>query len=194
MAARAEIGGLNQGEAEQSFRESIDGLQACLQQGVQRLDFIGGNIEFAVQVDASRHPTRVWAAQSSLGERQTEKCMFGVLRTVSWPAPQGGALGIARNSFEFEPHKGSVAPAVWDARKVRGVLARLDGRLAECRRDASSPLLITLYIGEGGKALSGGAASAEPLDDASVDCVVDTLLAAHYPAPEHTPTKVRFQL
>jgi hypothetical protein len=194
MAARAEIGGLNEREAEQSFRDSIDGLQACMERAVQRLDFIGGNIEFAVQVDSSRHPTRVWAAQSSLGERETEKCMFDVLRTVSWPAPQGGAVGIARNSFDFEPHKGSVAPAVWDAARVSGVLARLDDKLTECRGDASSPLLITLYIGEGGKALSGGAASAEPVDDESVDCVVDTLLAAHYPAPERTPTKVRFQL
>jgi len=55
-------------------------------------------------------------------------------------------------------------------------------------------LLITLYIGPGGKALGGGAASAQPVDDQAVDCVVDALLAAEYPAPEHSPTKVRFQL
>jgi hypothetical protein len=194
MSTTAEIGGLNEREAAQSFRDSMNGLEACIRNGVDRLEFIGGSIEFAVKVDASRHATRVWAAQSSLGERGTEKCMFDALRSVTWPAPQGGTFGIARNAFDFEPHKGATPPAVWDAGRVAKVVSRLDDRLTQCRGDATSHLLITLYIGPGGKALSGGAASEDPVDDAAVDCVVDALLEADYPAPEHTPTKVRFQL
>lgn len=194
MATTAEIGGLNEREAAQSFRDSMNGLEACIRDGVDRLDFIGGSIEFAVKVDASRHATSVWAAKSSLGERGTEKCMFDALRSVTWPAPQGGAFGIARNAFDFEPHKGAVPPAVWDAGRVAGVVSRLDDRLSQCRGDATSHLLITLYIGPGGRALSGGAASEDPVDETAVDCVVDALLEANYPAPEHAPTKVRFQL
>jgi hypothetical protein len=120
--------------------------------------------------------------------------MFNALRSVSWPAPQGGPFGIARNSFDFRPRRGVKVPAVWDAGKVSRVLARLDGRISECRGQRSERLLITLYIGEGGKALGGGAASEGPIDDQAVDCIVDTLLAADYPAPEQSPTKVRFQL
>ena len=66
--------------------------------------------------------------------------------------------------------------------------------LGACRGAESGRLLITLYIGEGGRALAGGAASEEPQDEAAVDCVVEALLAAEYPAPESYPTKVRFQL
>jgi hypothetical protein len=194
MATQAEIGGLNEREAEQSFRASLDGLQDCVSHGVERLEFMGGSIEFAVKIDASRHATSVWAAQSSLGERSTEKCMFEALRSVSWPAPQGGLFGIARNSFEFEPKKGAPTPAVWDAGRVTSALESVQGGLDECGKNSLGPLLITLYIGDGGKALAGGAASDEPLDEARVDCVVDALLAARYPEPERAPTKVRFRL
>src|SRR5688572_3732905 len=120
--ATAEIGGLDEREAEASFRASLDSLQACVQNGVERVELMGGSIEFAVKVGADRQAASVWAAQSSIGERSTEKCMFEALRSVTWPAPQGGLFGIARNSFEFEPRKGSPTPAVWDAGRVAGVV------------------------------------------------------------------------
>jgi len=193
VAAAAEVGGLDERAAEQSFRDSMDGLQTCIQQGVERLEFIGGSIEFAVKVDSSHHAAEVWAAESTLGERGTEKCMFDVLRSVSWPSPQGGSFGIARNSFDFKPRKGVTTPAVWDSSRISRVLAGLDPQLQSCRGGAAGRLVITLYIGPGGKALGGGAASTEPVADGAVDCVMSALLAANYPAPEHAPTKVRFE-
>jgi hypothetical protein len=194
LATSAEIGALNERAAEESFRASIDGLQQCVSDGVERLEFMGGSIEFAVKIDAQRQVSRVWAAHSSLGERSTEKCMFEALRAVDWPAPEGGQFGIARNSFEFEPRKGSPTPAVWDAGRVAGVVDDVQETLAQCGDGQLGHLLITLYIGEGGKALAGGAASEEPVEEAEVDCVVDALLSARYPRPERTPTKVRFNL
>jgi hypothetical protein len=194
LSTSAELGGLNERDAEQSFRSSLDGLQACVSTGIERLEFMGGSIEFAVKVDSNHRAVQVWAEQSSLGERATEKCMFEALRSVSWPAPVGGAFGMARSSFEFELKKGVKAPAIWDAGRVASVVNAVDGPLHQCRGEGSGALLITLYIGPGGKALAGGAASEAPMDEAALDCVVDTLLAADYPRPERAPTKVRFQL
>jgi hypothetical protein len=194
LAASAEIGALDERAAEASFRASLDGLQACVSDGVERLEFMGGSIEFAVKVDAQQRAARVWAAESSLGERATEKCMFDALRAVSWPAPQGGRYGIARSSFEFEPRKGAPKPAAWDAGRVSKVVDDLHDTLSDCGDGQVSDMLITLYIGADGRALAGGAAYDEASDDGEVDCVVDALLAKRYPRPERTPTKVRFRL
>ena len=196
MSSSAELGGLDEREAEQSFLSSLDALQACVKDGLDRFAYMGGSIELTVKVDTNRRAARVWAAQSSLGERATEKCMFEALRSVAWPAPQGGAFGIARSSFEFDQRKGVPAPAVWDAGRVAPTLEQVDGSLDACRKsgEPASRLLVTLYIGDGGRALAGGAASEEDVDEAAVDCVVDALLAAQYPAPEQAPTKVRFLL
>lgn len=194
VAASAEIGALDEGAAEASFRASLEGLQACVSDGVERVEFMGGSIEFAVKVDAQQRAARVWAAESSLGERATEKCMFDALRAVSWPAPQGGRYGIARSSFEFEPRKGAPKPAAWDAGRVSKVVDDLHETLTECGGGQVNEMLITLYIGADGRALAGGAAYDEASDDGEVDCVVDALLAKRYPRPERTPTKVRFRL
>ena len=194
VSASAEIGGLDQRAAEDSFRASLDGLQACVSDGFERLELMGGSIEFAVKVDAQQRAASVWAAHSSLGERATEKCMFEALRSVSWPAPQGGVYGIARSSFEFEQRKGAPQPAVWDAQRVAHVVEHLHDTLSECGGDQVGDMLVTLYIGADGRALAGGAESEEPIDDARVDCVVDALLAARYPRPGRTPAKVRFRL
>ena len=59
MGTSAELGGLDERAAEQSFRDSLDGLEACIQDGVQRLEFIGGSIEFAVKVDSMSHTADV---------------------------------------------------------------------------------------------------------------------------------------
>lgn len=194
MSASAEIGALDERAAEQSFRDSLDGLQTCVTRAVERFAFLGGSIEFAVKVDASQRAAQVWAAESSLGERETEKCMFDALRSVAWPAPVGGRYAIARNAFEFDVRKGVTPPAVWDAGRVSRVLEGVDRRLNDCRSEDPSPLLVTLYVGDDGQALAAGAASNEPVSDGTVDCVVDTLLAARYPVPERAPTKVRFRL
>lgn len=194
VAASAEIGGLDERATEASFRASLDGLQACVSDGVERVESLGGSIELAVKVDAQQRAAKVWAAQSSLGERATEKCMFDALRAVSWPAPQGGAYGIARSAFEFEPRKGAPAPAVWDAGRVSRVVDGMHDTLRECGGGELRDMLITLYIGADGRALAGGAASEEPLDDSEVDCVMRALLAGRYPRPARSPTKVRFRL
>jgi hypothetical protein len=194
MSSVAEVGGLNERDAQNSFRAALDGLQECISAGAQRQPMVGGSIEFAVKVDAQGRAQRVWAPQSSLGERATEKCMFNALRRVSWPAPVGGTVGIARNSFEFDRLPNVRSPGVWDAARVAPVLEQVGESLAACRAGSPGKLLITLYIGDGGRALSGGAAADETLDEGAVDCVVDALLAADYPPPEHSPTQVRFRL
>lgn len=194
VATTAEVGALDEREAEQSFRASLDALQACVSDGVTRVEFMSGSIEFAVEIDATRRARQVWAAESTLGERATEKCMFDALRSQRWPAPVGGAVGIARNSFEFEPRKGTPVPAVWDAGRVSEAIDAVSSTLGECRGESDARLLITLYIGDGGRAISGGASSDGPVDDQALDCIVDALLAVEYPPPERTPTKVRFHL
>lgn len=120
--------------------------------------------------------------------------MFDALRSVSWPAPEGGAIGIARSSFELEARKGAPAPSAWDAGRVAGAVRGVESALADCGGEALGQLHVTLYIGEGGEALAGGAASAQPIDEAEVDCVVEALLTARYPRPERAPALVRFEL
>jgi hypothetical protein len=194
MAATAEVGALSEAEAQRSFEAALGPLQACIEAGAERVPVLGGSIELAVKIDTTGTARRVWAPSSTLGDRQTEKCMFDAVRQVRWPAPLGGAFGIARNSFEFRRSKRVGEPGVWDSERVIPVLEAIQEALEECRSGSAGEILVTLYIGTGGRALAGGAASEESVADEALDCVVETLLAADYPPPEQSPTQVRFRL
>jgi hypothetical protein len=194
MGAVAEIGSLDENKARESFESAMDGLQACLSEGSRQNMIMGGSIEFAVKVNAKREPANIWAVESSLGQRATEQCMFDALRQVSWPAPIGGLFGIAKTSFEFDLPKGVKPPTVWDAGRVASVIDELGAQIDECTTGHHGEVLVTLYVGADGKAISGGASSTSEGNEEAVDCVLSALLAAEYPSPGDYPAKVRFRI
>lgn len=194
MAAVAEIGSLDETKARESFESAMQGLQSCLSEGSRQNSMMGGSIEFAVKVNAKREPSSIWAVESSLGQRATEQCMFDVLREVSWPAPIGGLFGIAKTSFEFDLPKGVKPPTTWDAGRVSRVVDALGPRVDECTGGRHGDVLVTLYVGADGKAISGGASTSPETGDEAVDCLLGALLAAEYPSPGDYPAKVRFRI
>jgi hypothetical protein len=120
--------------------------------------------------------------------------MFDALRQVSWPAPIGGLFGIAKTSFEFDLPKGIKPPTVWDAGRVSRVVDELGPQVDECTGGRHGDVLVTLYVGADGKAISGGASSSAETEDEAVDCVLGALLSAEYPSPGDYPAKVRFRI
>jgi hypothetical protein len=194
MGAMAEIGGLDEKQVRASFESALDGLQSCLSAGSRLNEMMGGSIEFAVKVNSEREAAHVWAVESSLGQRETERCMFDALRQVSWPAPVGGRFGIAKTSFEFDLPKGVKPPTAWDAGRVSDVVEELGPQMDECTGGRHGGVLVTLYVGADGKAISGGASSSNETEDQAVDCVLGALLSASYPSPGAYPAKVRFRI
>ncbi len=194
MGAMAEIGSLDEKKARESFESALDGLQSCLSEGSRLNEVMGGSIEFAVKVNTQREAANVWAVESSLGQRQTERCMFDALRQVTWPAPVGGVFGIAKTSFEFDLPKGVKAPIPWDAGRVADVIDELGPKMDACTDGRHGEVLVTLYVGADGKAISGGASSSSETQDEAVDCVLGALLSAEYPSPGDYPAKVRVRI
>jgi hypothetical protein len=194
MGAVAEIGALDEKKARASFESALEGLQSCVSEGSRLNEMMGGSIEFAVKVNSEREAANVWAVESSLGQRETERCMFDALRQVSWPAPVGGTFAIAKTSFEFDLPKGVKPPTPWDAGRVSDVVEELGPKMDECTGGRHGDVLVTLYVGADGKAISGGASSSTETEDDAVDCVLGALLSASYPSPGDYPAKVRFRI
>src|SRR5437762_12125434 len=102
MAASSEIGALDEGKVAQTFQSALGDLKRCLSAGAERNEFEGGDIAFFVKVDTDGRVVHVRAERSTLGDRETERCMLKALKKQSWPRPQGGDVGLARNSFGFD--------------------------------------------------------------------------------------------
>ncbi|MEZ4226597.1 MAG: AgmX/PglI C-terminal domain-containing protein [Polyangiaceae bacterium] len=190
----AEVGALDEGKVTKVFEKSIKELQGCLGQGARRVEFIGGGVAFFVKVDQSGRVSHAHLERSTIGDRDTEKCMLGVLQSKEWPAPVGGKVGIARNSFDFDPPN-DVRPAEeWSADKVSETLDAKRSEISQCKSSAPGSYEVTLYVKTDGRALAVGVTPPDERGEAAVDCLVETLMGAEFPKPGSWPAKVSFSL
>lgn len=189
----AEIGALPPEATAAAFEQSLEQIQACFFRGSQRVEFLGGSITFKVIVGQDGTVQHVFAERSTLGDRQTETCMFEALKASSWPQPVGGPIGVAENSFEFEMSSDVRPPVMWDSGEVAGVLEEHAEALAACR-SGGARAIATVYVGTDGKALAAGVAAPNQEAESASQCLVAVLLEAQYPEPGSWPAKVSFTL
>lgn len=194
MSASAEIGALDEAAVDRTFRKSLSGLERCLHTGARRVEFIGGKVSFYIEVDSGGSLRHAHLEESTLGDRDTEKCMLGVLGSKRWPKPVGGDMGYARNSFDFDPPNDVRPPTDWESDRLSEVLDKLAPELDECKQGASGRFKATLYVATDGAPLSVGITPPDASGDAALDCLAQALKNATYPSPGSWPAKVSFEL
>jgi hypothetical protein len=193
VSMSSEIGGLNEEKVDAAFKSSLSGLERCLQQGSTRVEFLGGSVSFFVQIDAGGKVDAAYLEKSTLGDRDTEKCMLDALRAKKWPKPVGGEHGLARKSFDFDPPNDVRAPADYDEEHLNKGLGKISDKLASCKSSKGS-YEATMYVATDGTVLSAGVTPPDGDGETSVDCLVSTLKSASFPSPGSWPAKVTFTL
>jgi hypothetical protein len=189
----SEIGGLDEDKVNKTFESSLSGLQRCLQQGASRVEFLGGSVSFFVKIDLEGKVDGAYLEKSTLGDRDTEKCMLGALRSKKWPKPVGGEHGLARKSFDFDPPNDVRAPAEYDSDHLNKGLEKISGKLGSCK-SAKGQYEATIYVATDGSVLSAGVTPPSEDGEGGVDCLVSTLKDASFPSPGSWPAKVTFAL
>lgn len=194
MSASADIGALDEDQVTQTFRSCLDAFKQCLSAGASRVQYIGGSVDFAITVDQSGHLSDAHLRSSTLGDRNTEQCMLGVLRSKTWPRPVGGKSGLAEKSFDFDPPSDSRPATDWTSDRVDDTLKRVSSEIRKCKGDVSGDFSATVYVDTDGKALSVGMAPPSAQGESAIHCLVDILKSAKYPSPGSWPAKVSFTL
>lgn len=190
----AEVGALPEEEAVAAFKDSFPAIQDCFIEGARRIEFLGGDISFTVEVNHEGEAEYVYASQTTLGDRATETCMIRALKRAAWPVPVGGRVGVAENGFGFSMTGDVRPPVAWDAEQVEATLSKNATAVAECKRGTSGSFTATVYIDDDGSALSAGVSPPNKEAEAQSDCIVDVLSSASFPSPGSWPAKVTFNL
>ena len=192
VGVSSEIGGLNQEAVDRTFSKSLDDLQACLSQGAEQIEFLGGDVSFFLKVGSDGHLNHAHLEESTLGDRDTELCMLHVLEKRTWPKPVGGETGLARKSFSFDMPNDVRPPTDWSQESVEETLEKLSKDIKGC--SLSGSFTITMYVGTEGEVLSAGVAHTEEDGESAADCLVSTLKEGKFPSPGSWPAKVSFTL
>ena len=192
VGVSSEIGGLNQDAVDRTFSKSLKDLQACLSRGAEHLEFLGGDVSFFLKVGQDGHLNHAHLEESTLGDRDTERCMLEALEKRTWPKPVGGDMGLARKSFSFDMPNDVRPPTDWSQESIEETLEKLSKEIKAC--SASGPFTITMYVGTEGEVLAAGVAHTEENGEAAADCLVSTLKEGKFPSPGSWPAKVSFTL
>jgi hypothetical protein len=193
ISMSSEIGGLDEDKVNAAFEASLSGLQRCLQQGSSRVEFLGGQVSFFVKIDTAGKVDGAYLEKSTLGDRDTEKCMLDALRSRKWPKPVGGEHGLARKSFDFDPPNDVRPPADYDQDHLSKGLGKISDKVASCK-GAKGSYEATIYVATDGSVLAASVTPPDELGEESVDCLVSTLKGASFPSPGSWPAKVTFAL
>jgi hypothetical protein len=194
VSMSAEIGGLNEEKVDKTFQKALPDFQRCLDDGSKRVEFLGGSVSFFVKIDARGRIDHAHLEKSSIGDRETEKCLLSSLRSMLWPRPVGGLHGLARKSFDFDPPSDVRAPTSWDGDRVSQAVSKLSHKLSACKNGDSGTFEATLYVGTDGSVMAAGVTPPDEAGEADVDCLVDILKGASLPSPGSWPAKVTFSL
>jgi hypothetical protein len=194
LAISGQLGSLDQGKVDETFNRLMPKFGDCLSQGTARVEFIGGHVKFFLRIAMDGTAKWAYLSESTIGDRDTERCMLGAAKSARWPVPLEGE-GQAQKAFDFDPSPDVRDAVPWGTDRVAKTLASARVKLGQCTQGAPGRYHATVYVQTNGTALSAGVAPPnERGETASTDCLVEVLRGMKFPSPGSWPAKVTFDV
>jgi len=194
LSISGQLGSLDEGKVEETFNRLMPKLGNCLSQGSSRVEFIGGHVKFFVRISLDGSAKWVYLPESTIGDRETERCMLSVAKTARWPVPAEGE-GQAQKAFDFDPSPDVREAVPWGPDRVAKALATARPKLGQCTQAAPGRYRATVYVQTKGTPLAAGVAPPDERGEpAAVDCIVDVIKGMRFPSPGSWPAKVVFDV
>lgn len=142
----------------------------CFMARARRLSQLSGGVRLFIRVATDGSVERAFPEDSTLGDRETERCLTDVARQTRFPRPRGGAAEV-RWPLHIDP--AGRHPETWDEGRVARIVERRGAdAVAQCLPAGQhGAFQVTAYVRGSGRVLAAGVAvTDEALVDA-IDCV-----------------------
>ncbi|MCA9610891.1 MAG: AgmX/PglI C-terminal domain-containing protein [Myxococcales bacterium] len=192
MAVSGLHGTLSPREVRAALRPRLDELTGCFALRSMSFEQLGGQLRMSIRVDGSGRVLGAHPEDSTVGDRDVERCVRRVIASVRFPRTHGGGEALVHWALSVEPPSAVRQAAVWAPERVAR-LVRRRGTDALARCHATSDVQVTAYVSRRGRVINVGAASSEHHDDEVLDCVARRVRAWRMPSARHV-TKVTFDL
>jgi hypothetical protein len=159
-----ELGSIDQRKVEQTFASLVSGtLESCHKQGRDRVEYLTGDVKVFLRIDGNGRVKYGFFEDSTLGDRDTEKCIMGIFNGTAWPKPEGGEAEV-RSGFGWGPG-GEREPTAWSSDKVTTALVEskdVKKDVDKCKRGVSGDFRVTAYVEAGEAGGSSDGAGGKP--------------------------------
>lgn len=186
----SEIGGLSQEDVDAQFKSLRPELLDCVTRASDRLHCIGGNVRFRMRLDSKGAVKWVYLPESTVGDREVERCLLDRVRNRIWPKPLSGD-GLAESSLDVEAGE---APSSWPRYRVALFAQKAEAATRSCRRGHRGAFHATAYVAPNGKVISAGVAPPDEKAEDASDCVVRALTSLRFAGAGGRISKVTVKL
>ncbi len=182
MTVEGQLGSLAPSGVSRVLRAATDDLAGCYRRRVATLPFLAGRIDLKIRVGTDGAVRWALPTVSSLGDRETERCMMDRARTLRFDPPCGGEAEV---TFPMELAAGEDArPATeWASARMETTVRQHRTALARCRGSVTSAITLTVYAGMDGRVVSAGASVPDDGALPSVDCILHEVTTWRLPLP-----------
>ena len=195
MQVEGLMGTLSPDEVRRGMDRRMERFSRCFTRRYRDLDLLSGDIEFAYRVGVDGNVRYVHLSQSTLGDRETERCLLRVAEGASFPAPRGGE---AEFSFplSMDLPEDVRPPVEWSPSRIAPAVAERGSELlSSCRPSGSrAAYRVTMYIARPGRVLAAGVTSDDATLEETYDCVVEQVSSWEVPTPGSYPARVSFEV
>jgi hypothetical protein len=191
-----ELGSIDQRQVEVTFDHLQNKIQSCFKTGLGRVEYLGGDVSVFLRVGQDGHVKYGYFEDSTVGDRDTEKCLLDVLSSADWPKPQGGEAEV-RNKFGFDAPGDVRAPTDWNSDRIAEAIGKAQADISKCKAGVSGTFKGAAYIqpdGKHGKVQAAGLASPSKDGVDKIDCLLGVVEGLKLPSPGSYAAKVSFAL
>ncbi len=185
MSIEGMMGTLPQPRVRAALRDAEGRLTGCFTRRLEAIPCLSGSVGFKIRVGQDGAVRWVVPTSSTLGDRETERCMQQELSHADFGRPCGGEAEVTW-SMEFDGGPDARPATVWPSSRLDALLRQRRAALAACRNGSSAQLSVTLYASPGATASTVAAAGASIPDaaaEAVADCVLREVRAWRLPSP-----------
>ncbi len=143
-----ELGSIDSRKVEQTFATLQRGaLEVCHTQGRDRVDLLAGDVKVFLRIDGSGRVRYGYFEESTLGDRDVEKCILRAFSNATWPKPEGGEAEV-RSGFGWsagDEHE----PTAWPSVKVTLALTEqkdVRKNVDQCKSGVHGEFRVTAYV------------------------------------------------
>jgi hypothetical protein len=183
-------GTLSQYEIQGALEPRMPKFSRCMQKRSGDLEWLAGSVEFQFRVAVDGSVALVYPSQSSMGDRETERCLLELAKATRFPQPHGGEAEFSW-PLEVPPDPEVRPPVPWTLESAGDLGERLSALKAQC---PGGPFSVTAYVDTEGKVVAAGAATRDEASVAQLDCVSQAVAGWTFPSPGSYPAKLSLDI
>ncbi len=182
MSIEGQLGTLPQPRVRAALHAAEAQLTACFTQRLEAIPCLSGRVGFKIRVGTDGAVRWVMPTSSTMGDRDTERCMQQALAHADFGLPCGGEAEITW-AMELDGGPDARPATEWPPSRLNTLLRQRRAALAACRNGSTAALAVTLYAAPDASVATAGASIPEPEVEAVADCVLREVRAWRLPSP-----------